>query len=205
MQLNDRTPVSWEVLIAGLSLLMLLAAQVLLCSTIHGTNYLGADGKQTQATVIAALNFSGWFHVTNISPIEGVGSQLLPLNVWANPSFWPFAFLDKELATDVSAAIALGVFVTAGYLMARCFNIPPLPSAIAAQLCIVLHASGGFRLYSASLPAMLSSMLHTWSRSACWAGSNGDLGASLASPRPPFCYCCCTASLAVRCGAWSPK
>jgi hypothetical protein len=129
------------VFIAGLSLLMLLAAHVLLSSAVHGTNYLGADGKQAQATVIAALNFSRWFHVTNISPIEGVGSQLLPLNVWANPSFWPFAFLDKELATDISAAIALGVFVTAGYLMARCFNIPPLPSAIAAQLCIVLFAS----------------------------------------------------------------
>jgi hypothetical protein len=60
--------------------------------------------------------------------------------VWANPAYWPFAFLDKEGATDVSALVALGIFMIACYVMMRCFDVPVVPSAIAAQLCILLFA-----------------------------------------------------------------
>src|SRR5215468_7082615 len=92
-----------EIVVAGFALLALLVAQWMLSSAIHGTNYDGGDGKMAQATILAAVKFSGLFQVTTISPIEGIGSQLLPLNVWANPAFWPFHFFDKSLATDVSA------------------------------------------------------------------------------------------------------
>src|SRR5439155_4382697 len=53
---------------------------------------------------------------------------------------WPFAFLDKALASGVSGAVALGIFAVACYVMARCFDVPMLPSAIAAQLTILLFA-----------------------------------------------------------------
>jgi hypothetical protein len=66
------------------------------------------------------------------------------MNVWANPAYWPFTFLPTELATDVSAAIALGIFVTAGYIMARCFDVPVVPSAIGAQLSIFVFAPTAF-------------------------------------------------------------
>jgi hypothetical protein len=125
-------------IVAGFALLMLLVAQWLLSIAIHGTNYYGWDGKMAQATILAALNFGGVFEVTNISPIEGVGSQIMTMNVWGNPSFWPFAFFDKERATDLSALVALGIFMTACYIMTRCFDVPVVPSAIAAQLCILL-------------------------------------------------------------------
>jgi hypothetical protein len=36
----------------------------------------------------------------------------------------------------VSAAIALGIFVISGYIMARCFDVPVVPSAIGAQMSI---------------------------------------------------------------------
>ena len=135
-----RAAVFREIIVAGFSLLALLVAQWMLSSAIHGTNYDGGDGKMAQATILAALKFGGLFQVTNINPIEGVGSQLLPMNVWVNPAYWPFHILGQALATDVSALIALACFAIACYVMARCFELPVVPSAVAAQLCIVLFA-----------------------------------------------------------------
>jgi hypothetical protein len=62
------------------------------------------------------------------------------LKVWANPAYWPFHFLDKALATGISALIALMVFATACYVMARCFDVGVIASAIAAQTSIILFA-----------------------------------------------------------------
>jgi hypothetical protein len=126
--------------VAGLALLGLLTGQAMLSAAIHGTNFVSHDGKMAQAITLAALKFAGVFHITNLSPIMGVGSQMLPKNVWSNPSFWPFALVDKQLATDISALIALAVFATGCYAMARCFDLPVAPSAVAAQSCIVLFA-----------------------------------------------------------------
>jgi hypothetical protein len=132
--------IRFERVVAGFALLALLAAQWTLFSYIHGTNYAGGDGKMAQATILAAVNFTAPFQLTTLSPIQGVGSQLLPLNVWANPAYWPFHFLDKTLASDVSALIALMIFASACYVMARCFDVGVIASAIAAQLCIVMFA-----------------------------------------------------------------
>ena len=131
---------TYEFTIAGFALLALLVVQWMLSSAIHGTNYDGGDGKMAQATILAAVNFTAPFQVTTLSPIQGIGSQLLPLNVWANPAYWPFHLLDKALASDVSALIALMIFASACYVMARCFDVGVIASAIAAQLCIVLFA-----------------------------------------------------------------
>jgi len=119
---------------------MLLAAQWIVCSVIPGSNYYTLDGKMVQSVVLTAFKFGGYFDVTNLNPVQGIGSQLLPKNVWANPAFWPFAFFDKETATDVSALIALACFASAAYIMMRCFDVPVLPSALAAQSCIILFA-----------------------------------------------------------------
>jgi hypothetical protein len=130
----------WEVAIAGSALLIAMAAQWILSTLIDGTNYYGLDGKLAQSAVLTAFKFGGYFDVTNLSPIQGVGSQMLPKNVWANPAFWPFAFFAKETATDISALIAFAIFATAVYLMMRCFDVPVLPSALAAQSSIILFA-----------------------------------------------------------------
>src|SRR5262245_10520055 len=129
-----------EIVVAGSALLMVLAAQWILSNAIHGTNYYDGDGKPVVATIVTAFRFGGVFHVTNINHIEGVGSQLLPKNVWANPAFWPFGWLDKETAADVSALVALACFASALYFMMRCFDVPVLPSALAGQSCITLFA-----------------------------------------------------------------
>ena len=131
---------SSECLIAGSALLLLLAAQWILSSVILATNYYGGDGKMIVSVALTAFKFGGYFDVTNLSPIQSPGTQLLPKNAWANPAFWPFAFLAKEVATDVSALIALACFASAVYVMMRCFDFPVLPSALAAQSCIALFA-----------------------------------------------------------------
>src|SRR5262245_2471169 len=130
--------------VVGFAVIALVATQLVLSAVIHGTNYSGGDGKLTQATILTAYKFASFLQFNVINPTQGLGSQLLPMNVWVNPAYWPFAFLPKELATDVSAAIALGISVIAGYIMARCFDVPVVPSAIGAQLSIILFAPIAF-------------------------------------------------------------
>src|SRR6266852_1515459 len=129
-----------EIVVAGFALFALLGAQLLLTNAIHGSNYYGFDGKMAQSTILAAYEFARVGEINTIQPLQGIGSQMLPMNVWANPAYWPFAFVDKELATDISAVIALGIFAVACYIMMRCFGVGVVPSAIAAQLCILLFA-----------------------------------------------------------------
>jgi len=133
--------IAWsEALVPTSALFMALAAQWILSGAIRGTNYYGFDGKMVQSLILTSFKFSGYFDLTSINPVQGIGSQLLPKNVWANPSLWPFAWFDKEIATDVSALIAFAGFASAMYVMTRCFDVPPLPSAVAAQLSIALFA-----------------------------------------------------------------
>jgi hypothetical protein len=127
-----------EFIIAGFGLIALLSAEWILTSAVPGTQYSQGDGKVAQAVIHTALKFGGIFQLNNINPLQGIGSQLQPHNVWANPAYWPFAILDSPLALDVSVLVALGCLALACYVMARCFDVPVLPSIIAAQLCIIL-------------------------------------------------------------------
>src|SRR6476660_5472971 len=90
-----RAALTLELAVASFALLALLGAQLMLSAAIRGTNFDGADGKMAQAIILAAQKFGGFFHFNSINPIQGIGSQLLPLNVWLNPAYWPFAFFDK--------------------------------------------------------------------------------------------------------------
>ena len=127
-----------EFIFAGFGLIALLTAEGISSSVIPGTHYSQGDGKMAQAVIHTALKFGGIVHVNNINPLQGFGSQLQPHNVWANPAYWPFAILDSPLALDISALFALGCLALACYIMARCFDVPVLPSIVAAQLSIIL-------------------------------------------------------------------
>jgi hypothetical protein len=133
-----RSAISFEIAIVTFAILALVAAELMLSSAIRGTNFDGGDGKMAQAVILAAYKFGGFLQFNNINPIQGLGSELLPINVWMNPTYWPFAVLEKAQAANIAAAIALGFFAVACYVMARCFDVPIVPSAIAAQLSIVL-------------------------------------------------------------------
>src|SRR5712664_401522 len=108
-----------------------------LITTANGTYFGTADGKMAEGVVRTAYRFAGWFNVTNLNPLQGAGSQMLPLNVWANPVYWPLAFFDGKFATDIAGLVVVTCIAGSCYVMARCFDLPPLPSVIAAQLCLV--------------------------------------------------------------------
>src|SRR5262249_29526679 len=120
-----------EFIIVSFGLIVLLAAEWILTSAIPGTQYSQGDGKVAQAVIHTALKFGGIFDLNNINPLQGIGSQLQPHNVWANPAYWPLAMFDSPLALDVSALVALGCLALACYVMARCFDVPVLPSIVA--------------------------------------------------------------------------
>jgi hypothetical protein len=133
---QNRIFLPYELLVAGFEPLALLAVEWLLVSVVHGTNYDGGDGKMAQATILAAIKFGAPFHVTNISPIEGLGSQLLPINVWGNPAYWPFTFSTRRWRrasprSSRSPASRLAVTSWRGVF----FRIT------SPQLCIVLFAA----------------------------------------------------------------
>src|SRR5215831_8017895 len=126
--------------LVAFAFIALLGAELVLVTTIPGTNYDGADGKAAQAEILTTLEFAKLFDITNLNPLQGLWPQMMPMNVWVNPAYWPFAFFNKELAAEISGVIALICYALACYLMARLFDLPRLPSIIAAQLSVMLFA-----------------------------------------------------------------
>jgi hypothetical protein len=129
-----------------------------LITTANGTHFATADGRMAEGVVRTAYRLAAWFNVTNLNPLQGVGSQLLPLNVWANPVYWPLALFDGKLATDIAGLVVVICIAASCYAMARCFDVPPLPSVIAAQLCFVwfvpIAPFVGFTAHFALLPGL---------------------------------------------------
>jgi hypothetical protein len=127
-----------ELIIAGAALVFLLIGEGVMGLMVRGTHIAAVDGKMAEAVVRAAFRLAAPFDVTNLNHLQGVGSLLLPFNIWTNPAYWPFAIIEGDRAAEVSGLIAVVCFAIAIYVMARCFEIPLVPSAVAAQSCIVL-------------------------------------------------------------------
>jgi hypothetical protein len=125
-------------LLVAFAFIALVGAELVLVTTIPGTNYDGTDGKAAQAEILATLEFARPFEITNLNPLQGLWSQMMPMNVWVNPAYWPFAFFHKELAAEISGVAALICYAVVCYLMARLFDLPRLPSIVAAQLSVML-------------------------------------------------------------------
>src|SRR6516165_6319596 len=151
-------PAHYGFLLVAFAFIALLGAELVLITTIPGTNYDGADGKAAQAEILATLAFARPFEITNLNPLQGLWAQMMPMNVWVNPPYWPFAFFHKELAADVSGIVALICYAFACYLMARLFDLPRLPSVVAAQLSVMLFAPAAramaFSVVFVSIPGL---------------------------------------------------
>ncbi len=50
-----------------------------LITTANGTHFATNDGKMAEAVVRTAYRFAEWLNVTNLNPLQGVGSQILRL------------------------------------------------------------------------------------------------------------------------------
>src|SRR5215467_5868063 len=137
---KSRGPAYRGFFLVAFAFIALLGAELVLVTTIPGTNYDGADGKAAQAEILTTLAFAKPFDITNLNPLQGLWPQMMPMNVWVNPAYWPFAFFNKELASEISGVAALICYAFACYLMARLFDLPRLPSIVAAQLSVMLFA-----------------------------------------------------------------
>jgi hypothetical protein len=140
------TRINVRTLLALSGFLALVGTELALILTIPGINYAGADGKAAQAVILATLEFAKPFHISNLNPLEGMGSQMMPMNVWVNPAYWPFAFFDRQVAAELSGLIAFVCYALACYAMARCFDVPRLPSIAAAQLSLMLFGPAALAL-----------------------------------------------------------
>ena len=101
------------ILLVVIGFLALLGTELVLVLTIPGINYAGADGKAAQAIILATLEFAKPFHISNLNPLEGMGSQMMPMNVWVNPAYWPFAFFDRQVAAELSGLVAFVCYALA--------------------------------------------------------------------------------------------
>src|SRR5262249_53492857 len=155
---ESRGPAHRGFFLVAFAFIALLGAELVLVTTIPGTNYDGADGKAAQAEILTTLEFAKRFDITNLNPLQGLWPQMMPMNVWVNPAYWPFAFFNKELATEFSGVAALICYALACYLMARLFDLPRLPSIVAAQLSIMLFAPAAramaFSVVFVSIPGL---------------------------------------------------
>jgi hypothetical protein len=139
-------PPEFILVIFGMGVLLIVEwlLETRLATTINGTHFAAGDGRMADAVVRTGYQFAAFLKLTNLNPLQGFGSQLLPMNVWINPINWPLAFIDDDkLATDIAGLVALTCFAAACYLMARCFDLSPLPTIIAAQLSLVLFGPLG--------------------------------------------------------------
>jgi hypothetical protein len=138
-RLHRRLPITQaEFVVAGFALLFLVIGEATNSAIIRGTHFAAIDGKMAEAVIRGAFRLAAPFDVTNLNHIQGVGSLLLPFNVWANPAYWPFAIMDGARAAELSGLIALACLAIAIYVMSRCFDLSVVPSAVAAQSCIIL-------------------------------------------------------------------
>jgi hypothetical protein len=155
---KSRGPSHCGFLLTAFAFIALLGAELVLIITIPGTNYDGTDGKAAQAEILAALEFARPFDITNLNPLQGLRSQMMPMNVWVNLAYWPFAFFHKELAAEISGVAALICYALACYLMARLFDLPRLPSIVAAQLSVMLFGPAAralvFSVVFVSIPGL---------------------------------------------------
>src|SRR5258708_14144581 len=141
-----RAPIASDFALVAFAFFVLVGADLALVIAAPGGNYGGADGKAAQAEILATLEFARAFDISNLNPLQGMGSQMMPMNVWVNPAYWPFAMFDKELATEISGVVALVCYAVACYVMAGCFDLPRLPSVVAAQLSIMLFGPAALAL-----------------------------------------------------------
>jgi hypothetical protein len=152
------TPSHGRFLLILFAFAALAVAELVLMLMMPGINYAGADGKAAEAEILTTLEFARPFAITNLNPLQGLGAQMMPMNVWANPAYWPFAFFDKGVASEISGMIAFICYAAACYATARCFDLPRLPSIIAAQVSIILFASAvralAFMSSFASIPGL---------------------------------------------------
>jgi hypothetical protein len=105
---------------------------------IIGPNtYTGGDGKMWQSLIREIREFAAAFHVNVLNPLQGAAGFGNPINIWADPVYWPFFSDDLLFATQGSTLIAYVAVATAIFVLSRIWRLP-LGASIAGSLSSVI-------------------------------------------------------------------
>src|SRR6266568_5347367 len=126
---------AWLSFVVGLALTISLMWRVWI---IIGPNtYTGGDGKIWQAVIREIREFAPAFHVNLLNPFQGAAGFGSPINIWADPVYWPFFFDDRLFATQGSTLVAYAAVATAIFVLSRIWRAP-LGASIAGSLSSVI-------------------------------------------------------------------
>src|SRR5262249_17452966 len=67
------------------------------------------------------------------NPLQGAAGFGSPINIWADPTYWPFFSEDRLFATQGSTLIAYAAVASAIFLLSRIWRVP-LGASIAGSL-----------------------------------------------------------------------
>src|SRR5262249_60797901 len=84
---ESRGPAHCGFLLVALAFIALLGAELVLLTTIPGTNYDGADGKAAHAEILTTLEFAKRIDITTLNPLQRLWPQMMPINVRAHPPY----------------------------------------------------------------------------------------------------------------------
>jgi hypothetical protein len=122
---------AWLSFLVGLALTIPLIWRAWI---IIGPNtYTGGDGKIWQSMIRAVREFAPAFYVNILNPLQGAAGFGSPINIWADPVYWPFFSDDRLFATQGSTLVAYVAVATAIFVLSRIWRVP-LGASIAGSL-----------------------------------------------------------------------
>ncbi|HUC67944.1 MAG TPA: hypothetical protein VMA53_21190 [Stellaceae bacterium] len=78
------------------------------------------------------------FTIDALNPLAGMGGPLTPINIWANPGYWPFLALAGRSATVLSVVLSYLVLAAAVFALLRALTIPARLACAAAQATVLV-------------------------------------------------------------------
>jgi hypothetical protein len=122
---------AWLSFVVGLALTLTLMWRAWI---IIGPNtYTGGDGKGWQSLIREIREFAPTFDVNILNPLQGAAGFGNPINIWADPVYWPFFSDDQLFATQGSTLVAYAAVATAIFVLSRIWRVP-LGASIAGSL-----------------------------------------------------------------------
>jgi hypothetical protein len=163
---SRRLSASLPLLVLAFGLVALFIAVGLVVAALGPDAYSGVDGKFNQDLITTYMSFGRPLVVNALNPLEGLFSQLFPLNIWLNPGFAQFLIFDHGTALIVSTAVFLLSYCLAIYCLARTADLSLGASVVAAQLGAfafppLYHAAGLFSNFDLMPGAGLTVALFT--------------------------------------------
>lgn len=99
--------------------------------------YAGTDGRLFKNLIAAQIQFSTPFSLNSLNPLQGLGNQIVPINIWLQPSYLPFLFFEEGAAATISMVLSWLALLVSSYFLSRQLGIGKTTSLIAAQLITV--------------------------------------------------------------------